>query len=295
MLFYRKKILLAVLESFGDSVENLKYQKYLFLVSNNSDKKYYSFVPYKFGCFSFESYNDKRQLINAGYLKENDSRWVLKKNTNFLSELESKDREGILTIKKKYGNLSKKNLLNTIYSSYPYYAINSEIIQQTDLSVRKRREILNNKQTKKEECLFTIGYEGRSIDEYLNLLIKNNIKTLCDVRKNPLSRKYGFSKQSLKKTIGKLGIEYVHIPELGIDSYLRKNLNTKQDYQNLFSIYKKKLLPSRKQAFQQIMTLLSKQKRVALTCFEFEPEMCHRHCISSALERANHNFKTVHL
>ena len=142
MLFYRKKILLAVLESFEDSVENLKYQKYLFLVSNNSDKKYYSFVPYKFGCFSFESYNDKRQLINAGYLKENDSRWVLKKNTNFLSELESKDREGILTIKKKYGNLSKKNLLNTIYSSYPYYAINSEIIQQTDLSVRKRREIL---------------------------------------------------------------------------------------------------------------------------------------------------------
>ena len=32
----------------------------------------------------------------------------------------------------------------------------------------------------------TIGYEGRSIDEYLNLLIKNNIKLLCDVRKNPI-------------------------------------------------------------------------------------------------------------
>ncbi|WP_200885350.1 DUF488 family protein [Jejuia pallidilutea] len=46
--------------------------------------------------------------------------------------------------------------------------------------------------------LFTIGYEGISLEHYLNKLIRNNIKLLCDVRKNALSMKYGFSKSQLK-------------------------------------------------------------------------------------------------
>ncbi|WP_348602891.1 DUF488 family protein [Bartonella tribocorum] len=44
-------------------------------------------------------------------------------------------------------------------------------------------------------CFFTIGYEGKSLENYLNCLLENNIKILCDVRKNPISRKYGFSKR----------------------------------------------------------------------------------------------------
>lgn len=62
--------------------------------------------------------------------------------------------------------------------------------------------------------LFTIGYEGSSLDGYLNRLIKNNVRTLIDLRRNPLSRKYGFSKKTLAETVKKLGIDYVHIPEL---------------------------------------------------------------------------------
>ena len=42
--------------------------------------------------------------------------------------------------------------------------------------------------------LFTVGYEGRTLDAYLDLLIRNNVKILCDVRKNPFSMKYGFSR-----------------------------------------------------------------------------------------------------
>jgi len=82
--------------------------------------------------------------------------------------------------------------------------------------------------------LFTIGYEGITVEHYLNTLIKNGVQVLCGVRNNPLSRKFGFSKSSLQKYFGNIGIEYIHFPELGIKSEKRNNLNSYEDYQNLF-------------------------------------------------------------
>ena len=295
MLFYRKKILLAILEAFGRPIEGVKFQKYLFLISQKRNRKYYRFIPYKYGCFSFESYNDKRSLIKAKYLAEGTEKWVLTKNDNFLSAIDPKDKEAIWAVKKECGKLSRNALLSKIYSSYPYYAINSEIISQVGLSVQEHKKISDRKPGQTEPCLFTIGYEGRSIDEYLNLLIKNNIKLLCDVRKNPISRKYGFSKQSLQKKITELNMEYLHIPELGIHAHLRKGLETKEDYKKLFSLYARETLPVRKNELLEIVRHLEGKKRVALTCFEAEPSLCHRHCISSFLKRKNNHLNIEHL
>ncbi|WP_342774750.1 DUF488 domain-containing protein [Bartonella massiliensis] len=52
----------------------------------------------------------------------------------------------------------------------------------------------------------------------MNCLIENDIKFLCDVRKKPISRKHGFSKRQLEKAVSNIGIEYIHLPELGIVS-----------------------------------------------------------------------------
>ena len=295
MFLYRKKFLLAIIEAFGGSIDSLKFQKYLFLISKCLSKRYYSFIPYHYGCFSFESYNDKRSLINSGHLLENNNKWITHKNNNFLSEINSQDKEYILNIKKKYGRASKQNLLHKIYSEYPYYAINSRIVQKVNLSTKEQKTIASKKPRQTKKCLFTIGYEGRSIDEYLNLLIKNNIKVLCDVRKNPLSRKYGFSKKVLQKNLAQLSIQYFHIPGLGISSHLRKDLETEQDYKKLFSTYKKEILPFGRSDLEHILNYLNNKKRIALTCFEVEPEKCHRHCISSILQKKNHNLITKHL
>ncbi|MDE0151338.1 MAG: DUF488 domain-containing protein [Bdellovibrionales bacterium] len=226
---------------------------------------------------------------------KNEKKWILSKNCNFLSEIDLQDKEHILDIKKEYGAMSKRALLYKIYSDYPYYAINSEIVEKAGLNKKEKKSILNEKPKQKERCLFTIGYEGRSIDEYLNLLIKNNIKILCDVRKNPLSRKYGFSKRSLQKKLIELNIQYLHIPNLGISSQLRKNLKSEQDYKNLFSIYTKEILPFGKSELDIIINNLNSNRRVALTCFEVEPEKCHRHCISSTLQKKNRGLTIEHL
>lgn len=295
MLFYRKKFLLAVLEAFGGSVNSLRFQKYLFLILKSLNKKHYSFVPYRYGCFSFESYNDKRALIKDGFLLENDKKWVLNKRAGFISIIKPEEKEHIFSIKEKYEKLPKKNLLKQVYSRYPYYAINSQIIPQAGLNIKEEKEIKNKRPKQIAPCLFTIGYEGRSIDEYLNLLIEHNIKTLFDVRKNPLSRKYGFSKQSLQKTTERLKIEYLHIPGLGIESYLRKSLNMEQDYKNLFSFYQKNTLPKKGKELNNIISIFKRKKRVALTCFESDPVFCHRGCVASALKKKAPQLDIRHL
>ncbi|OPY83950.1 MAG: hypothetical protein A4E71_02809 [Smithella sp. PtaU1.Bin162] len=141
--------------------------------------------------------------------------------------------------------------------------------------------------------MFTIGYEGITIESYINKLIQNDIRLLCDVRNNPLSRKYGFSKTMLAKILQELDIAYVHIPELGIVSEKRKNLNDQTDYKALFDEYRETLL-RKKEYIDKVFDLLRVQKRIALTCFEKDPLYCHRHVLSRFMED-NYSVKVVDL
>jgi uncharacterized protein (DUF488 family) len=79
-----------------------------------------------------------------------------------------------------------------------------------------------------------------------------------------------------------IGIEYVHVPELGIISDKRKSLKTKADYDALFSDYAA-TLPSKKNYLGEVYALLQLNKRIALTCFEHDPQFCHRHVIRDNL------------
>ncbi len=65
---------------------------------------------------------------------------------------------------------------------------------------------------------------------------------LCDVRKNAYSQKYGFSKSQLQKACEGVGISYIHMPELGINSDKRQHLISQSDYDLLFEDYEKNTL-----------------------------------------------------
>jgi len=144
--------------------------------------------------------------------------------------------------------------------------------------------------------VYTIGYEGRSLEGYLNLLIRNGVRLLCDVRRNPLSRKYGFSKGTLAKGCEGVGIHYEHIPQLGIASENRRGLETQSDYDDLFSYYARASLPMQKASLAKIRGWVTEGQRVALTCYERLPERCHRHCVADALEKSfGRTFRPMHL
>ncbi|MBM3324797.1 MAG: DUF488 domain-containing protein, partial [Calditrichaeota bacterium] len=71
-------------------------------------------------------------------------------------------------------------------------------------------------------ALFTIGYEGHTLDEFLDRLADKKISIILDVRRDPISRKKGFSKTALKEALSERGIDYVHLPQFGVPRDIRQ-------------------------------------------------------------------------
>ncbi|GHT24245.1 hypothetical protein FACS189430_08840 [Bacteroidia bacterium] len=57
-MFYRRKVILALLQLFDNELEKIRLQKLLFLFTQRQVKKEYDFIPYKFGCFSIANMPD---------------------------------------------------------------------------------------------------------------------------------------------------------------------------------------------------------------------------------------------
>ena len=274
-MYYRRKILLTLLQVFDNKLEKMSLQKLLMLLANKQSIPGFYFVPYKYGCYSFQANADLKTMIKYGQVDEEENSWVKTDPTNYLPELKENDRMALRAIKCLYGDKSKTELIQLTYRRFPYYALNSNIAQ----------ELLNNKELQAIEeirpkfnstVLFTIGYEGISLEQYLNKLINHGVEVLCDVRKNSLSMKYGFSKSQLQNSCNGIGIKYVHIPELGIASNKLQELNTQSDYDQLFLQYRHDVLTSTRTQQNEILELLKSHKRVALTCFEANICQCHR-------------------
>ena len=69
-MFYRRKIILALLEAFDNELEKIKFQKLLFLLGKQQEKPEYDFVPYKFGCYSFSANADVIAMAGKNILSE---------------------------------------------------------------------------------------------------------------------------------------------------------------------------------------------------------------------------------
>ena len=80
--------------------------------------------------------------------------------------------------------------------------------------------------------------------------------------------KYGFTGRLLKHYVEETGIKYISIPELGIESWHRKNLDKQDDYTTLFKIYESEILPQRNDKMVLLKNLIAQEKRIALMCFE---------------------------
>ncbi len=284
-MFKRRKILLALLEACGGELRNTDMEKLLFLYCAESGEHYYDFFPHKFGCFSFLSYQDKRVLTRQGFLDDVDS-FKLKRRHGYLASLRADERQHVEGFARRTKKLRGTNLIRNVYVNFPYYAIRSEI-KETILSEKELREVERAKDPDNAVCLMTIGYEGLTIDSYINKLINNNVVLVIDVRRNPLSMKYGFSKTHFRGYLERAGIRYEHIPALGIESSQRKNLVTAEDYKSLFRKYASTSLPRCEKELQLVTSLVEKHRRVALTCFEANSQSCHRHTITEFLQSDN--------
>jgi uncharacterized protein (DUF488 family) len=256
MLSTKKKQVLDLLAQTGD-VSRIRFVKLMFLVSCKEHS--YDFVPYRYGPFSFELYHDLEKLSEEGMISFNDDKIrPIKVQPKLIN---------VWPVLEEYFDYSDQKLIKYIYEKYPFYTVNSEI---------EKRMVIDRNTT----GIYTIGYEGRSIDNFISTLVKNGISTLIDVRNNPFSRKYGFSRSSLMSICQKLDIEYLHIPELGITSEIRKNTEF-DDWKGMLDRYEISLR-SKNDLIKKIIEL-GQDKKVAMMCFEKDISQCHRGRLASII------------
>ncbi len=294
-MYYRRKIVLSILEVFGNQLEKVQLQKLLFIFSQLQEEKNFHFVPYKFGCFSFQANADLGTMRKYGMVEEGELFWKKTTSESYLKELKKEDLIGLQKLKSDFLGKSSSELIKFTYLNFPYYAIKSTVTEKHLNSVQIQ-SVLDKKPVSFKKGLFTIGYEGISLEEYLNKLILEDVKVLCDVRKNSLSMKYGFSKSQLKSACEGLGIAYFHIPEVGIISDKRQELHCQSDYDLLFEEYNKTIIPETFSQQKQIIQLIKENKRVAITCFEANICQCHRlHLANAIMKYPDTDFDLFHI
>jgi uncharacterized protein (DUF488 family) len=294
-MFYRRKLILALLELFGGELEKIRLQKLLFLFSQKQVKPEYEFIPYKYGCYSYSANADLTTMVTKNQLSETNSSFIKVEKIPYLRLLKPEDQTKLKGIVSLYGKMNSDALMKHTYKNFPYWAINS-VKAESILSADEFEAVQSQKNKSKNIVLFTIGYEGSSLEGYLNRLLKNGVKVLIDVRNNPLSMKYGFSKTLLKRYCESIGITYMHFPEVGIQSDKRQELNTQADYDKLFKQYRNDNLSKTKDSQFNILNILMTYKKIALTCFEADVCQCHRkHLAEAIVELPDFNYELKHI
>lgn len=283
------------MQLFDGQLDKIRLQKLLFLFTLRQAKTEYDFIPYKYGCYSYSANADMTAMTTRGMLTESKDYFAKLDKTDYFKQLKPADQLFLNDVKASYGKMSAKALMKHTYINYPFYATKSEaaadILTKEEFDKVEKARPQSNK-----TVLFTIGYEGISLEEYLVRLLKNDVKILVDVRNNPLSMKYGFSKSQLKRYCENLGIQYVHIPEVGIQSDQRQELSTQADYDKLFAVYRKNNLSKTVNAQTTILNLLKENKRIALTCFEANICQCHRKHLAEAIENLQgFKYEVIHI
>ena len=130
--------------------------------------------------------------------------------------------------------------------------------------------------------IFTIGYEGTTMADFLAALKGAGVERVIDVRALPLSRRPGFSKSSLAASLLEAGIGYAHLKNLGTPKRGR-DAAKKGDRATLEEVYAEQLELPEAQAQAAQMLDLAAEKPSALLCFERDPCVCHRTLLLEAV------------
>jgi hypothetical protein len=266
----------------------LKLYRLAFLLAKETEtgggSAFYEFVPYRRGPYSFTLDHEVDNLIRDGLVEASGvNAWQLTaRGMKEPLSIPDKIRDDLHNILKRYGDWQVPQLSRTISRRHPWFAAN-----HTDASSDRWTRPIS------EPAVYTIGYEGRSVDGFLNRLLQAGIRRVIDVRDNPISRRYGYHKSTFSRLCSLLDIQYSHFPELGIPSEQRANAHSKADYQGLFDVYENRILSDRCGAIARVADLVVAEPS-ALVCKEARAGACHRSRLSKQVTLQT-DLPTVHL
>ena len=158
--------------------------------------------------------------------------------------------------------------------------------EQSKAQQASNKSVWNLLHTPTSPDFFTIGYEGRSISEFVDILKSVGVVSLVDVRHTPVSpHKPAFTKGNLQRILAEHGIAYLHRPELGVPREIRQAAVGEPTRDAIWDWYDANVVPVYFNGnLHQFLN--SVDHPVALMCVEQDPTACHRHRIFMALARS---------
>ncbi len=278
----RQKTLLSLIWLAGGAIGKGRLQKLLFLYCQGREDPEYEFIPGPEGGYSYTAEADMKSLVKKGYLREENSQYNLAGGIDEPIAQGKGDPMLLEEVVREYGEFSERALNREVHRQYPFYVINSALTREL-LTEEEREPVRAAIPERTETILFTLGYEGIALERYFQELIQQDVRTLVDVREAPYSRKFGFSKKHLERCGSIANIDYIHLPEVGIPKEKRKKIKTPADRQRLFADYQRTTLRHTRETQAYILSLLARNERIALTCYERDPGECHRSFLAEAV------------
>lgn len=134
---------------------------------------------------------------------------------------------------------------------------------------------------------FTLGYTGRKTPEIIETLKQHGVRTLVDIRQNPVSMyRPELSKNNLAKLLEENDIVYAHLPQFGVPRDIRAKAIETGTRDVIWAWYDANVVAS---SLNLHYFMNGFEHPVALMCTEIDPNECHRHRLSLALEEMGLN------
>ncbi len=265
----RRRAVLRLLANEGRHTPRLRLFKLAFLLSRDLEagtrQAGYEFCPYKYGPYSFTLDHDLSALARQGWVALTEDGVRLPPR---LPDAASRPAPWLArrvdALSARYRERSTSGILRDVYRDHPWFTVNS-----ADSARRAVRRPVG------ELAIYTVGYQGLLVDGLLDLLLRRGIRVLADVRRNAVSRRYGFHRGTLRDLCAKLGIEYRHLPELGVPSAWRAELSEDGDVARLMDRYECEILERQVDDVGHA-AMCAAAAPTAFLCMEADARQCHR-------------------
>jgi uncharacterized protein (DUF488 family) len=130
--------------------------------------------------------------------------------------------------------------------------------------------------------LSTIGYEGKTVDEFLTELADARVELVIDVRAIAASRRPGFSKSAMAAALKERGIDYLHLRALGTPKVGREAAR-KGRIAEMRAIFEGQLATPEAELAMEQADASARERHAALLCFEADAGGCHRAIVAERL------------
>lgn len=151
-------------------------------------------------------------------------------------------------------------------------------VQQTN------KQTWNETRDRADADFYTIGYSGHTLTSFLQALVAAGVMTLIDVRQNPVSMyKPDFSKRNLEAASHAAGLNYIHLPSLGVPRDVRGFAIEAGNRAPIWEWYDEHVAGQFRRNLHFFFNVADHP--VAFMCVELDPTACHRHRLTVALEK----------